>query len=315
MYKELEKIIKSYNRIIIHRHFRPDGDAIGSQMGLKEVLLTNYPGKEVYAVGDENDLYTFIGRVDNINDELYNGSLVIVVDTGSEELISDLRYKKGDYLIKIDHHASGSSYADLNLVDTSEISCASLLAKIFYSLGLEVNKKAAYALFAGIVSDSNRFFYQGVNDKTFELASKLVSTGIDIQEIYRYLYTEDYDFVRLKAQFILSINKTKNGVAYIKTTYEEFKKYNMDFFLISRGLVSTMSGIKGIDIWVNFTEDQFGKVHAELRSTKYNINPIAVKYGGGGHRLASGAVLKGFEDADKMLEDLDQLIMEDKNGR
>lgn len=315
MYKKLNEIIQKYNRIIIHRHYRPDGDAIGSQIGLKEILKDNFPNKEIYAVGDENDLFTFIGRVDEICDDLYKGSLVIVVDSGAEKLISDLRYKNADYLVKIDHHSSGSSYGDLNIVDTSEISCASLIANIFYSLGYKINKQASYALFSGLVSDSNRFFYAGVNQKTFLVAYKLMETGIDIQDIYRNLYTEDYEFVKLKAQFILSIQKTKNGVAYIKTTYEKFKEYNIDFFFVSRGLVNSMSGIKGIDIWVNFTEDESGIVHAELRSTKYNINPIAVKYGGGGHKLASGAALVGFEAADAMLNDLDQLIMEDKNGR
>jgi phosphoesterase RecJ-like protein len=82
-----------------------------------------------------------------------------------------------------------------------------------------------------------------------------------------------------------------------------------DIFTVSRGMVSTMSEIRGVDIWVNFTETENG-VLCELRSSKYNINPIAVKYGGGGHAKASGATVKDKETAMAMLHDLENLIGE-----
>ena len=83
----------------------------------------------------------------------------------------------------------------------------------------------------------------------------------------------------------------------------------MDIFSISCGMVGTMSDIKGIDIWVNFTETEKG-VLCELRSSKYNINPIAVKYGGGGHAKASGATVKNRETAMAMLHDMELLTEE-----
>jgi len=114
--------------------------------------------------------------------------------------------------------------------------------------------------------------------------------------------------------FTLKFKLTKNNVAYIMTTKEELKELDVDFFIVSRGMVNTMSGIKGIDIWVNFTEDEANNVVvAELRSSKYNINQIAVKYGGGGHLMASGASLKDFDEARRMLEDLDRLIEVEQN--
>ena len=84
------------------------------------------------------------------------------------------------------------------------------------------------------------------------------------------------------------------------------KATGMDIFSISRGMVGTMSDIRGVPIWVNFTETDNG-VLCELRSNKYNINPIAVKYGGGGHAKASGATVKNREEAMQMLHDLDQM--------
>ena len=92
-------------------------------------------------------------------------------------------------------------------------------------------------------------------------------------------------------------------MAYIYTTFDEFKTYDADVFAISRGMVNTMSDIKGIDTWVNFTETE-DSVLCEIRSSKHNINKIAVKYGGGGHMKASGATLKNREEAMALLSDL-----------
>ena len=108
---------------------------------------------------------------------------------------------------------------------------------------------------------------------------------------------------------MLKIQFTEKNVAYIYTTREEMQQLGMDTFSISRGMVGTMSDIKGVDIWVNFTETEQG-VACELRSSKYNINPIAVKYGGGGHAKASGATVADRATAMAMLADLNAMMEE-----
>ena len=119
----LQKIfdkIKEYNRIIIHRHIRPDGDCIGSQFGLKYIIQATYPEKEVYAVGhDVPEYLSYIGQGDQVSNDLYEGALVIVVDTATTGRIFDERYKNGAYLIKIDHHDDSEDYGDIIWVDVS----------------------------------------------------------------------------------------------------------------------------------------------------------------------------------------------------
>lgn len=314
MFEKIIDQIKEYDVIIIHRHSRPDGDALGSQIGLKEVLTENFKDKEIYAVGDINERLSFIGKMDQIAEEKFNDALVIVLDTPEEVMISDERYKLGKYIIKIDHHIPRNSFGDLELIDTSYESCASLVSDFAIKSNLIVNMQAAQALFTGIVTDSGRFRYDSVTPRTFELASKLLNTGFKMTDIYSKLYIEEMEIVKLRSMFTLKFKLTKNNVAYIMTTKEEVKEYGLDFFTISRGMVNTMSGIKGIDIWVNFTEDENNNVVvAEIRSSKYNINQIATKYGGGGHLLASGASLKDFNEAKQMLEDLDNLIEVNRN--
>lgn len=315
MFKEIIKKIEEFKTIIIHRHYRPDGDALGSQIGLKEILKENFKDKKVFAVGDINYNLDFVGQMDDVSDAEYKDALVIALDSSTENMINDQRYKTGKFMIKIDHHLSGKDYANLNYVDTSEISCASLIARDFYNFGYKINKEAAKALFIGIVTDSGRFLYTGVNENTLYISSKLVSEGIDIQEIYSKLYVQDYELLKVKARLTLSMNKTDVGVAYIYTSYEQVKQYNVDIFTISRGFVSVMSGIKNVDIWVNFTEDEDGSVYTEIRSTRFNVSEVAVKYGGGGHKLSCGATLNNKDAIKLVLDDLDNLILEDKNGR
>lgn len=310
MYKQFLNKIKEYGTIIIHRHGRPDGDALGSQIGLKEAILATYPYKKVYAVGDMNDKLKFIGDVDIINDDIYKNALVIVLDSSDTTMINDDRYKLGRYIIKVDHHISNCNYGNLNIVDTNEVSCASLLAKIIFNCNMKLTSVGARALFTGIVTDSGRFRYNSVTSDTFIIASKLLKYNFDFNEIYNNLYIEDIDIVKLRANMVLSFKTSPKGVAYLTNTQEDIKKYNTDLFTISRGMVNVMSGIKGIDVWANFTEDESGKIICEFRSTKYNVNQVAVKYGGGGHKFASGATIENSNIINNVIADLENLLEE-----
>lgn len=313
--KAIIQKFKEYDTIIIHRHSRPDGDAIGSQIGLKEALITTFPKKKVLVTGDESPRFSFLGRMDNVKDEDYQKALVVVLDTSEESLINDERYKNGDFLIKIDHHLQRSSFGDLEFVDTSYESCAGIITRLVFSNNLKLSNAGAKALFTGIVTDSGRFRYDSVSSRTFEDVARLLKYDFKIADVYNNLYTEDLKMVRLRAEFALKFRLTSKGVAYIKSTAKELEAYDLDVFTASRGMVNVMSGIKGVDIWVNFTEDvENNAVLAEIRSSKYNINEIAVKYGGGGHKLASGATLRSFEEADRMLADLENIIKEANNG-
>jgi phosphoesterase RecJ-like protein len=165
---------------------------------------------------------------------------------------------------------------------------------------------AAKSLYTGMVTDSGRFRYDSVTSHTHELASYLMTVKFDTGDIYTNLYADDFKFIKLRAQFTLKIEFYGGGIAYIYTPLEEAKSYGVDSFTLSRGMVNTMGEIRGVDIWVNFTETEEG-VLCELRSSKYNINPIAVKHGGGGHAKASGATLKSRAEAMEMLAELKEL--------
>lgn len=309
MFKQIFDTIQSFDTIIIHRHTKPDGDAMGSQIGLKHIIKETFPQKRVYAVGDDPRFFSFMDDsvMDEVSDEQYKGALAIILDCGSSSLISDGRYVTAEKTIRFDHHLFCETIADVEMIDSSYESCCGLIADFARTNGLHVNALAAKSLYTGMLTDSGRFRFDSTTSRTFELAAFLMKTQFDTNEIFRHLYADEYENRRLKALFTLKIQFTENKVAYIYTSKDEFATYGVDSFTISRGMVSTMSDMKGVDIWVNFTETEQG-VLCELRSSKYNINSIAVKYGGGGHAKASGATVASREIAMAMLQDLNDMI-------
>ena len=311
MFTEILHLIKQYDTIIIHRHNNPDGDAIGSQVGLKHIIAHNFPSKTIYMVGDAPKHYSFVeGSVmDQIEDDVYANALAIVLDTAASKLISDNRYTLAAATARMDHHIFCENICQAEVVDTSFESCCGLVTAFAKECGLELNPIAAKALYTGMVTDSGRFRYDSTSSKTHQMAAFLMEQKFDTNDIYRNLYADDFSRIQLKAKFVLKIQFSPKNVAYIYTTKQEMEEMQADIFSISRGMVGTMSDIRGVDIWVNFTETENG-VLCELRSSKYNINPIAVKYGGGGHAKASGATMKNREEAMAMLADLENLIGE-----
>ena len=309
MFTQLLEKIKEFDTIIIHRHSNPDGDALGSQIGLKNIIKENFPEKKVYAVGDMTARFAFMegSEMDVIEDRIYENALAIVLDTSASALISDERYKSAKATARMDHHIYCEKICDIEITDTSYESCCGLITEFAIRTGLRLNPLAAKSLYTGMVTDSGRFRYDSTTSQTFRLASRLLEEKFDTGEVYAGLYADDFNHVRLRAQFILKIQFTDENVGYIYTDKEELASYGVSTFTISRGMVGTMGDLRGVDIWVNFTETDEG-VLTEIRSSKYNINTVAVKYGGGGHMKASGATLKNREEAMSMLEDLNEII-------
>lgn len=308
MFEKILQEIRAHDTIILHRHSRPDGDALGSQIGLKALIQENFPEKTVWAVGDEAGFFAFMenSAMDEIPDGTYENALAVVLDCGAEKLVSDSRFRRARRTARIDHHLYTGAFTDVEVVDSSYESCCGLIAQFARECGLKLNPLAARSLYTGMVTDSGRFRYDSTTARTFSLASFLLEQPMDTNAIYRDLYADDFENKKLKARFLLKTKFTPNRVAYIYTTREELEAMNISTFTASRGMVNTMADIRGTDIWVNFTETD-GGVLCELRSSGTNINPIAVKYGGGGHAKASGATVADYETAMAMLRDLDEL--------
>lgn len=307
MFKEALKLIKKYDRIIIHRHSHPDGDALGSQTGLAAILKDNFKNKEIYMVGDEATRLPWMdAKMDEIPDEYYRDALAIILDCGASRLICDERYKTAAKTLRFDHHLYCEKIADVDIVDSTFESACGMVAMFAKECKLKLSSVSATALYTGMVTDSGRFVFDSTTARTFELAAFLMSQPIDLNKLNYNLYAEDFSEIITRADNMHKIKFTKNNVAYIYTAREDLPANGDAAPVVSTGLVGLMRDIKGVYVWVNFTEAEDG-VHAELRSNRYNINPVAVKYGGGGHKKASGCTVPDKATAMKLLDELNAL--------
>ena len=156
MFEKIVSLIEKFDRIIIHRHKNPDGDALGSQFGLYHMIKDSYPEKEVYIVGDLTPRYSFMMTkpMDEVADELYEGALAIVLDTSAKALISDERYTTAAATARMDHHLFVEKICDEEVVATSYESCAGLVAAMAMESGLTVSPVAAKALYGSLSSSA-----------------------------------------------------------------------------------------------------------------------------------------------------------------
>jgi len=303
----LEKI-KQYQTIIIHRHKRPDLDAIGSQVGLKLLLQSNFPTKNIYVVGDVNTM-SYLASMDDISDTTYQHALVIITDVSVSHMVSDLRYSLAQDIMIIDHHENDTDiqHVSVHYKDTSFNSACEMVIDFAKTFKLELSSEAATYLYGGMVTDSGRFLYLKNPERTFLLASYVSSFNPNIQSLYDYLYTEPLSKKLLKQQFS-SFELTEENVAYRINSKELIASTKEDFQTISRGMVNLMAGIKEVLIWGSFSEDENGQYIAELRSREIPIVDVAKKYGGGGHLHACGATLHNLEQVKQLIQDLNEKV-------
>jgi len=307
MIEQILAAIEQYETIIVHRHVRPDPDAYGSQGGLAAILQESYPEKKIYAVGQEESTLNFMRRLDVIEDDVYNGALVIVCDTANAERICDGRYSLGEKLIKIDHHPNEDPYGDLLWVDTTASSCSEMIYEFYINgkdKGLKMNDEAARLLFAGIVGDTGRFLFPSSTDKTFAFAGELIHYNFSRTELFDRMYELDPNIIKLKGYVLQNFVLQPNGVASVMLTKDLLKEYRARPAEASL-LVGILGDVKGIKAWVFFIEED-DQIRVRLRSKGPVINGVARKFKGGGHPLASGASIYSWDEVDHVLKELNE---------
>ncbi|MCA0147163.1 bifunctional oligoribonuclease/PAP phosphatase NrnA [Rossellomorea vietnamensis] len=305
MKEQILNLIKQYETVIVHRHVRPDPDAYGSQGGLVEILKASFPEKDIYAVGKEEETLHYLNRLDDIEDSVFEGALIIVCDTANEERICDRRYKLGDLLVKIDHHPNEDAYGDHLWIDTTASSVSEMIYE-FYQFGkdkgLTLPDSGARLLFAGIVGDTGRFLYPSTTQKTFDIAGELIRYDFDRNELFNKMYEVDSNVTKLNGYVLQNFEMDGDGCGMMVMTKDILEEHAVVPSEASL-LVSTLGNVKGMKAWVFFIEEH-DQIRVRLRSKGPVINTIAKKYNGGGHPLAAGASIYSWEEKEEVMKDL-----------
>lgn len=313
IYKQVFEKIKEYDNVVIARHIGADPDALGSQFALKNIILELFPDKKVYAVGNPASRFKFFGSQDKIDNLNTNKSLCIVLDTPDIKRIDGADINNFEFVIKIDHHPIIDKYANIEIIDDNACSSSQLILEFVYENNISLSEGCAEKLFLGIVGDTDRFLHDYTSPRTFELVTRLLKdTNIDFTKLYGYLYQRPIAEVRFEGYIYQNLTLTENGVAYVKLTDKLMKEYGVDS-AAAGNMINDLKFVNEITVWVFLSEDiKSNLIRANIRSVGPYVNDIATKYGGGGHKYASGVKLKSWEEADKLIKDLDIITKEYK---
>lgn len=312
MNNDFFEIIEKYETIALFRHVFPDGDALGSQFGLKLWLQAAYPDKKIIALGDGEGKDSFFPNSDVISDNEMKQAAAIILDTANSDRIDDQRYKLCNTIIKIDHHPVVESYGDLNIVEESASSTCEVLTKILMSADKSCSKEAASYLYCGILTDSQKFSIPSVSTQTMKCAAWLCAQGIDIAGLNHQMFAVDLKSFKFDAYLKNSCTVVNDKLIYKIIEQEEYERFGLTF-TEAKDKVNAFAGISGIEVWALFTHNPNEEDHlynGSLRSYRKTINDIASDYHGGGHKLASGVKKLTKQDIDELLSRLIKRIAE-----
>lgn len=309
--EEILATIKAFDRIIIHRHQRPDPDALGSQVGLAEILRASFPEKEIYQVGGPVEGLDYLALMRTIPDDFYKGALVIVTDTANAPRVSDQRYDQGAKLIKIDHHPNDEPYGELVWVNTKASSCSEMIVSFWqmFQNELTMTQEAARLLYAGIVGDTGRFLYPATTATTLRLAAELLDYGFDAPKINRQLDQVSRSVARLSGYVYENIEIDEIGAGKVILSQELQQRFGVVDSETS-AVVSLPGKIDEVMAWAIFVEQPEGYYRVRMRSKGPVINEIAKRHHGGGHPLASGANAKDLEEVAVIYQEIQAAIKE-----
>lgn len=309
MYKKLLKTIKRYDTIVIARHIGVDPDALCSQLALRDAIRLNFPEKKVIAIGTGSQKFAHIGKLDKL--EKVDNALLIVTDTPDKRRIDSAVLSDFSYIVKIDHHPFVEDFGGLEIINDQASSACEIIMELLMQMKLALNSSIAELLYMGLVSDSNRFLFDSSTSHLFSLISYYLDKyPFDLSKCYQKLYLRPLNEVRLEGYISLNMTVTENGLGYIPITDAIIQKYGVDS-ASAGNMINNFNFIKEVLVWVTMTEDvKNDQIRISIRSRGPVINQVAEKYHGGGHKFASGVRVKTMEEAMKIIDDLEQVLIE-----
>ena len=303
--------IMEYDRIIIARHQRPDGDALGSTHGLAQILRRSFPQKTIIVSNvDRSDHLEFMDTQESNPESIeYPDALAIVLDTAGLNRVANPHITEAKEVIKIDHHIDVTPFGDISWTEPDRSSVCEMVVAFQYTFRdrLKCDLRAATLLYTGMVTDSGRFKYMETSGETLRLAGYLLDFGVNSQNIFAHLYLEDFVYFKFQSSVFDKMTITENGVAYLHVD-----QTMQDYFHLTREQASNsvdfMNKIKGSLIWLAFIDNPDGTIRVRLRSRFITVDKLANKYGGGGHANASGATIHSKEEMMALIADADEML-------
>lgn len=309
---EIAGVLREHQRFAILSHVRPDGDALGSQLAL--ALSLEGLGKNV-AIWNEDgllDKYNFLPGGERLTRPAAvpeDFDIAIALDTATQNRLGTAAesVRKAKIWINIDHHPSNPGYGDLVYIDPTSPATGQILFELIQGEHFPMEAAIAENLFVAISTDTGSFQYPNTTARTFEIGAELVRAGVDVGRVSQLLY-ENYP--RRRAELLRELLGTMRFAAAGKIATFSLSLQTAGNLAAqpedNEGLIDHLRAIRGVIVAVFFEELAEGKVRVSMRSKSdaVDVSAICQKFGGGGHKLAAGARVRGS------LSEVEQKILE-----
>ena len=295
---EAAAAIHAARTIVLACHVNPDGDALGSLLGLALALVPL--GKDAVCLSEDGvpDILRFLPGADLVarTSDLPAFDLALVVDSGELARVGDTirpLIGRARQIVDIDHHVTAGAFGNIRVLDSHAASTAEIVFALLQTLAVPVTPEIATCLFTGIITDTGSFRFQNVTPNTLRVAAQLLEAGAPPAFISENVFeNRTFAATHLLGQALASLTQTEDGrIVRARITAADFLALgatDQD----TEGIVSYVRGVRGAEVGVLFREVEPGKIRVSLRSREsVNVAEIAARFGGGGHRLASGCTV------------------------
>lgn len=304
----LEKVvacIKSNKRFLITTHLNVEGDALGSEIAFFRLLKAM--GKQASIINQDStpSEYKFLPQINRIkkfkkNYKNMRFDCFVVLDCSDLKRAGDVSKinKSSKTLLNIDHHISNVGFGDVNWIEPDASSTAEMIYKLYRKLHLPIDRSTAVALYVGILTDTGSFHYPNTNSLTHRIVSELLKHNLNITEIYKNIYENmHFEDMKLLSKILPTMRcRQKGKVFWFQIKQDLLKRHKGTSFDLTEHVLNFARAIKDVEVAVIFKENLGIKheVRVNLRSQgKIDVNRIARFFGGGGHKTASGATVRG----------------------
>ena len=302
-FNEIVDLIQQNQNFLIIGHIRPDGDCLGSCLGLYEALRILGKNARFYTAGPVPVFLSYLPHFEKI-ETAYPADIpfdaILCVDTSDADRVHQGFQPTGTFAV-IDHHISNPNFGTINWVDGAATAAAEMVYFLVQALGVSITPEIATCLYTGMMTDTGGFRFGNTKEITFKVASDLVACGANPAKIAEYVFdSRSPATVKITSLVLSTLNYEFGGRFVWNSITQEMIRSTGDDEAEPEGLSSEMRSIRGVDVAVLFYESPEGFTRIGFRSRGLvNVSELASLLGGGGHKSASGAYIEAPFDVTK----------------
>lgn len=304
--------LNEVNNILLISHISPDGDNIGSLVSMATALKNKGYNTSILKVDDIEFKYDYLLNFHSVEERKSilkkEFDMAIILDCGSIDRIGNNQdiLENIKTIVNIDHHITNTNFGDINIVEPKSSSTCEIVYKVLTYLDIKIDEKIATSIYTGIVTDTGSFAYNNTNEQTLSIASDLLKLGANREIIYKNIYqNKSINEIHFLGNMLKDIKLEFDGkVGMLDVKDEILKKYNLNYNQVDE-LINKLREIKGVEIAILLKEISEEEVKVSFRAKgKVDVSELAIKFGGGGHRQAAGAMIRtNIREANSLIKE------------